>query len=155
METQRQICTFTLDEHYFGVPVEKVQEIVYSREMTRVPLAHPAVRGLVNLRGQLLTTIDLRCRLNLGEATGGPQATGDRRQVNVVLRSQDGIVALLVDAMGDVLELDETLFETPPETLDPFIRRLIEGVYKLDERLLLILDTENTVDLTDKTISTR
>ena len=148
METQRQICTFYIDEHYLGVPVEKVQEVVYSREMTRVPLAHPAVRGLVNLRGQLLTTIDLRCRLNL------PQATGDCRQVNVILRSQDSIVALLVDAMGDVLKLDETLLETPPETLDPFIRRLIQGVYKLDKRLLLILDTENTVDLSDKTIST-
>ncbi|MCH6551840.1 MAG: chemotaxis protein CheW, partial [Planctomycetes bacterium] len=71
---------------YLGVPVEIVQEVFYSREMTRVPLAHPAVRGLVNLRGQLLTTIDLRCRLNL------PEATGDCRQVNVVLRSQDGIV---------------------------------------------------------------
>ena len=148
MESLRQICTFYLDEHFLGVPVEKVQEVVYSREMTRVPLAHPAVRGLVNLRGQLLTTIDLRYRLNL------PEATGDRPQVSIVLRSQDGLVALLVDAMGDVLELDRELFETPPETLDPLIRRLIEGAYKLDGRLLLILDTENIIDLSDKTIST-
>lgn len=144
---KHQIVTFFLNEHLFGVPIEIVQEVIRLSQQTRVPLAHHAVRGLTNLRGQILTTIDLRRRLGLNE--GGDLAF----PVQVVLNTADGAVALLVDRMGDVLDVDQEQFESLPETLDPRIRRLIECVCKLEGQLLLILDTENAVDLSVDTDS--
>jgi purine-binding chemotaxis protein CheW len=139
-ETQ-QYCTFFLGERYFGVDVLRVQEIIRYQEMTRVPLAPPVVRGLINLRGQIVTAIDLRRRLELGD---GPH---DQPPLNVVVRTDDGAVSLLVDEIGDVLEVPTTLFERPPETLTGIARELISGAYKLEDRLLLVLDMERTVSL--------
>jgi purine-binding chemotaxis protein CheW len=137
-----QYCTFYVDGHYFGLDVLHVQEIIRHQEMTRVPLAPPVVRGLINLRGQIVTAIDLRRRLELGERPA------DRLPLNVVVQTDDGAVSLLVDEIGDVLDVPETLFERPPETLKGIARELIRGAYKLNDQLLLILDTERTVDLT-------
>jgi purine-binding chemotaxis protein CheW len=138
---ERQYCTFLADGHYFGVDVLDVRDIIRSQEMTRVPLAPPVVRGLINLRGQIITAIDLRRRLEL------PDRTGEQPPVNVVIQTGDGAVSLLVDEIGDVLQVPEALFETPPETLQGTARELIRGAYKLPDRLLLILDTARTVDL--------
>jgi purine-binding chemotaxis protein CheW len=134
-----QCCTFFLDEMYFGVEVRQVQEVIRYQEMTRVPLAPPGVQGLINLRGQIVTAIDLRQRLQLG-----PRA-GDQLPMNVVVRTDDGPVSLLVDEIGDVVEVDEASFERPCETIDDGARALISGVYKLKDRLLLVLDTEKAV----------
>jgi purine-binding chemotaxis protein CheW len=139
-ETQ-QYCTFFVDGHYFGLEVRRVQEIIRYQEMTRVPLAPPVVRGLINLRGQIVTAIDLRRRLELSDRPA------DQLPVNVVVQTDDGAVSLLVDEIGDVLEVPEKLFERPPATLKGTARELIRGAYKLAERLLLILDTERTVCL--------
>jgi len=138
---EHQYCTFYLDGHYFGLDVLKVQEIIRYQEMTRVPLAPPEVRGLINLRGQIVTAIDLRRRLDLKERPA------DHQPLNVVVRTDDGAVSLLVDEIGDVLEVSEKLFEGPPETLQGTARELIRGAYKLPDRLLLILDPERTVSL--------
>jgi purine-binding chemotaxis protein CheW len=138
-----QYCTFYLDGHYFGVDVLKVQEIIRYQEMTRVPLASPVVRGLINLRGQIVTAIDLRRRLKLRDRPD------EQLPLNVVVQTEDGAVSLLVDEIGDVLEVSENLFERPPETLRGTARELIRGAYKLPDRLLLILDTERTVCLTE------
>ena len=97
MADERQYCTFYLDGHYFGVDVLKVQEVIRYQEMTRVPLAPPVVRGLINLRGQIVTAIDLRRRLDL------PDRPADQLPVNVVVQTDDGAVSLLVDEIGDVL----------------------------------------------------
>jgi purine-binding chemotaxis protein CheW len=137
-----QYCTFFIAGHYFGLDVLKVQEIIRCQEMTRVPLAHPVVRGLINLRGQIVTAIDLRRRLEF------PDRQADQLPVNVVVQTDDGAVSLLVDEIGDVLEVPEKLFERPPETLQGTARELIRGAYKLKDHLLLILDTERTVSLT-------
>jgi purine-binding chemotaxis protein CheW len=142
MEDERQYCTFFVAGHYFGLDVLKVQEIIRYQEMTRVPLAPPVVRGLINLRGQIVTAIDLRRRLGLDDRTDG------HMPVNVVVHTDDGAVSLLVDEIGDVLKVPETLFETPPETLMETARELIRGAYKLTDGLLLILDSERTVSLT-------
>jgi purine-binding chemotaxis protein CheW len=139
---ERQYCTFFLDGHSFGVDVLKVQEIIRYQETTRVPLAPPVVRGLINLRGQIVTALDLRRRLDL------PDRPADQLPVNVVVQTDDGAVSLLVDEIGDVLRVPESAFERPPETLRGVARELIRGAYKLDGRLLLILDTERAVDLT-------
>jgi purine-binding chemotaxis protein CheW len=137
-----QYCTFFVDGHYFGLDVRKVQEIIRYQEMTRVPLAPPVVRGLINLRGQIVTAIDLRRRLELHDRRA------DQLPVNVVVHTDDGAVSLLVDEIGDVLEVPETAFERPPETLQGPARELIRGAYKLEDRLLLILEIEQTVNLT-------
>jgi purine-binding chemotaxis protein CheW len=142
MAARRQYCTFTVDGHYFGVDVLKVQEVIRYQEMTRVPLAPPEVRGLINLRGQIVTSIDLRRRLQLRDRPD------DLQPVNVVVHAEDGAVSLLVDEIGDVLEVSESSFERPPETLRGAARALIQGAYKLKDRLLLILDTARALDLT-------
>ncbi len=143
MTTSHQYCTFYLDDQCFGLDVLSVQEIVRHQPLTFVPLAHPIVRGVINLRGQIVTAIDLRKRLSL------PPRTESHEPVNVVVQTDDGAVSLLVDEIGDVLEVTEEHFERPPETLQGATRDLIQGVYKLTDRLLVILDPELIVTLPD------
>jgi len=138
---ETKFCTFTLTDYLFGVDVREVQEVLRYQEQTRVPLAPAVVSGLINLRGQIVTAIDLRRRLEL------PERPADQRPVNVVVRTEGGAVSLLVDQIGDVIEVADDLFEPPPETLAKFVRELILGAYKLEERLLLVLDCKKTVDL--------
>ncbi len=139
--SDRQFCTFFLDGLFFGVEVQKVQEVICYQEMTRVPLASRVIKGLINLRGQIVTAIDLRRRLELGDRKE------NQLPMNVVVRTDDGAVSLLVDEIGDVLEVDQKNFERPPETIRGVARELIRGVYKLKERLLLVLDTEKAVNI--------
>ena len=142
MSAHRQLCTFYLDGLFFGVEVQKVQEVIRYQEMTEVPLASPVVQGLINLRGQTVTAIDLRRRLDLTERPA------DKLPMNVVIRTDDGPVSLLVDEIGDVLEVDAEAFECPPETLRGVARELILGAFKLKDRLLLTLDSDRAVTLT-------
>src|SRR6516162_5320370 len=128
MTDAHQYCTFYADGHYFGLDVRRVQEITRYREMTRVPLAPPVVRGLINLRGQIVTAIDLRRRLGLKDSPT------DQLPVNVIVKTDDGAVSLLVDEIGDVVEVAEKHFEVPPETLRGSARELVRGAYKLPER---------------------
>ena len=139
-ETQ-QFCTFYLDNHFFGVEVEKVQEVLRYQDMTRVPLAPDTVEGLINLRGQIVTAIDLRKRLEFGSRKEG------QLPMNVVIRTEGGAVSLLVDEIGDVLETDEGSFENVPETLSGVARELVRGVHKLKGELLLVLDTDKAIDV--------
>jgi purine-binding chemotaxis protein CheW len=137
----KQFATFHLHGLFLGVDVLKVQEVIRYQEMTPVPIAPPMIRGLINLRGQIITAIDLRRRLEL------PDRAADQLPMNVVIRTDDGGVSLLVDEIGDVVEISESRFERVPETVTGAARDLIEGVYKLEDRLLLILDTERTANL--------
>ena len=140
-QTSKQFCTFFLNDLFFGVEVLQVQEVLRCQPMTRVPLSPPTVRGLINLRGQIVTAIDMRRRLGL------PPRNGEQAPMNIVVRTQDGAVSLLVDEIGDVLDMDAAAYERPPQNLDPAAKDLIRGVYKLKDRLLLVLDEERTVDL--------
>lgn len=149
MAETRQFATFFLDGLFFGVEVLKVQEVIRYQEMTRVPLALPVVSGLINLRGQIVTAIDLRRRLRLRERPAG------ELPMNVVVRTDDGALSLLVDEIGDVLEVAVDQLERAPETVDARARELLRGVSKLDGRLLLILDTERTVNLQDEPVHDR
>jgi purine-binding chemotaxis protein CheW len=123
------------------VDVLRVQEVLRFQQMTHVPKAPDVIEGLINLRGQIVTAIDLRRRLRL------PPRAGNQLPTNLVVRTDDGAVSLLVDEIGDVLDMDASAYEQPPENLDPAARNIIRGVYKLKDRLLLVLDTERTVDL--------
>src|SRR3954469_3839733 len=139
MTDTRQLCTFLLDGFLFGVEVVNVQEVIRYQDMTKIPLASPMVRGLINLRGQIVTAIDMRARLGL------PAVADTQQPMNVVLRTTDGVVSLLVDEIGDVLELDGREFERPPETMSGVFRDVVLGVYKLEGRLLLLLDVERII----------
>jgi len=141
MTNSKQFCSFFVNGLFFGVEVLKVQEVIRYQGMTRVPLAPTMIQGLINLRGQIVTAIDLRRRLELAPREA------DQLPMNVVVRSDDGAVSLLVDEIGDVVEIQDDIYERPPETLKGVARELVQGVYKLKERLLLILDTERTVNL--------
>src|SRR4051794_16643278 len=139
MASNQQFCTFFLNDLFFGVEVEKVQEVIRFQETTRVPLAPKVVGGLINLRGQIVTALDLRTRLEL------PERTETQVPMNVVIRTDDGAVSLLVDEIGDVVEVEQKDFEEPPDTLAGTARELISGAFKLKSRLLLRLDTERAV----------
>src|SRR6478672_3748050 len=125
----QQFCTFFLDGLRFGVDVQKVQEVVPYQEMTRVPLAPPTVRGLLNLRGQIVTGIDLRRRLDLPERPAG------NLPMNIVLRDEDSPVSFLVDDISEVVEVSAEECQRPPETLQGRVRELIQGVYPLPDEL--------------------
>ncbi len=139
--TSQRFATFYLDRLHFGIEVEQVQEVIRYQEMTRVPLASPVVQGLINLRGQIVTAIDLRRRLKLAARAEG------ELPMNVVVRTEDGALSLLVDEIGDVLEITDETFEPPLETIRGVARELIRGVYKLQDSLLLVLDTERAVQV--------
>jgi len=140
-QTNRQYATFFVDGLFFGVEVLQVQEVLRYQQMTPVPLAPEVIEGLINLRGQIVTAVDMRRRLKLK-----PRPEG-QTPMNTVVRTAEGAVSLLVDEIGDVLEVEGSTFEASPDNVDPAARELLRGVYKLKDRLLLILDTEKTIDL--------
>lgn len=141
MAYEKQYCTFYLDGLFFGVEVLNVQEVFRYQEMTKVPLASEVVRGLINLRGQIITAIDLRRRMKMEKLPEG------KLPMNVVVRTQEGVVSLLVDEIADVLEVADEDYEEPPETIHGVMREMVRGVYKLKDRLLLILDAEKAVQV--------
>jgi len=136
-----QFATFFVADLFFGIDVLCVQEVLRFQQMTRVPQAPEVIEGLINLRGQIVTAVDMRRRLRL------PSRSDNQTPMNMVVRTEDGAVSLLVDEIGDVLDVDASAYERPPENLDTGARELILGVYKLKDRLLLVLDTEKTVDV--------
>jgi purine-binding chemotaxis protein CheW len=137
----KQFCTFKLDGIFFGIDILQVQEIIRRLPFTRIPLAPTLIEGLVNLRGQIVTAIDMRLRIGLPPRPAGKQPT------HVVVRTEDGAASLLVDEIGDMMELSDDVHEAPPDTVQGPARELISGVYKLENDLLLVLDTAKTVDL--------
>jgi purine-binding chemotaxis protein CheW len=140
MSGLRQYCTFHAGGLYLGLDVRAVQEVIRHRELTGVPTASSVVRGLINLRGQIVTAIDLRRRLGL------PALADDATPFNVILRSKDGAVSLLVDEIDDVREVDLATINAPPETLRREVRSLVIGLFQLSDRLLLVLDADRVTD---------
>lgn len=135
----RQLCTFLVSDLVFGVDVIHVQEVIRHQQMTPVPLSPTVVSGLINLRGQIVTALDMRERLGLA------RRSREQLPTNIVVRHAEGVLSLLVDEIGDVVEVDPTSFEAPPDTLAPGSRALIDGVYKLKSQLLLLLNTDLAV----------
>lgn len=129
----RQICTFRVAELLCGLEVSDVQEIVRYHEMTPVPLAPHGVVGLLNLRGEVVTAVDLRRQLGL------PPRSEEVLATNVVVRTDHGVLSLLVDDIGDIVDVPEHLAEAPPPTMDARTRDFVQRVYKLEGELLLVL----------------
>ena len=140
MITTNSFCTFHLDHLYLGIEVFKVQEVIRFQQMTRVPLAKDGVRGLMNLRGQIVTALDLRQKFGMEDPDENYEP------MNVVVRTDDGSVSLLVDRIGDVVATDADQFEPPPDTLRGVPRELVRGAFKLEKGLLLILDIDRVIE---------
>ena len=141
VEPSSQYVTFCIDDLYFGIDVLEVQEVLRDQPVTRVPLAPAAIAGLINLRGQIVTAVDMRRRFKL------PPRIEGMMPLNAVIRTAEGPVSLMVDEIGDVVEVEAGDFETTPDNVNPTTRELMRGVYKLKDRLLLILDTAKAMDL--------
>lgn len=131
-----QFCTFYLEGALYGLRVDQVQEIVRHQEMTPVPLADAVIAGLINLRGQIVSALDLRVRLGL------PTRSRSQLATNVLVRHQDESVSLLVDEIGDVVDVPEDSFEDAPDSVVGEARTLARGVYKLPDKLLHVLDLQ-------------
>ena len=136
----QQFCTFYVGDLFLGIEVERVQEVLRDSDITPVPTAPASVRGLINLRGQIVTAIDLGTRFGIADREGGSSTV-------LVLDAGSSLLSFVVDRAGDVVEVNDESFEKPPDTLKGEARRLIRGTYKLQKRLLLVLDVENALEL--------
>ncbi|MEO6714777.1 MAG: chemotaxis protein CheW [Mycobacteriales bacterium] len=140
--TVTQFSTFSLDGQLYGIQVESVHSVTRFQALTHVPLAAPSVAGLLNLRGQVTTAIDMRVRLDL------PPRDADAIPMNVVVKTDDGLVSLLVDSIGDVENTTPDQFDDVPESMTGAARELVIGAYTLpNSQLLLALDVARTVDV--------
>lgn len=131
----KQLTTFYIDGDLFGVEVMKVQEVTGRPSVFGVPLAPKFVHGLVNLRGQIATAVGLR------EIFGKP-ASNEENQMSVVCKLDGNYVSLIVDSIGDVLEVDGAVFEPAPDAIPLEVRKFLKGIYKLQGQLLSVLDLE-------------
>jgi purine-binding chemotaxis protein CheW len=135
-----QFSTFLVDDRLYGVNIRVVQEITKSMAITEVPLAPVHVKGLINLRGQIATAVGLR---ELFELNASHKENG---KINVVCKSEAYLLSLVVDEVGDVLELDDLLFDPTPETVSPGVSKFMSGVYKLPDNLLSVIDIQKIID---------
>ena len=145
--TTQRFCSFWLAGQYFGVPVERVQEVMRDLAMTRVPLAPGFVRGLINLRGQIVASIDLRSSLGFSEGHCDDP-------MSIVINTDDGPMSLLVEEIGDVVEVDDSQRELPPEGFRPEVARLINHVYKFPDSVMLVIDCDRLVEIADRPSAT-
>jgi purine-binding chemotaxis protein CheW len=138
-----QLCGFKIGNGYYAISVLEVQEVIKPQLLTLVPLAPDYVRGLINLRGQIVTAISLRKLFGLPD---------DERDdyMNIIVRSGDSLYSLVVDEILDVIDVDKETYEGTPETLDQRVRQFISGVYKMDGRLLMLLDLDKILNIEAK-----
>jgi purine-binding chemotaxis protein CheW len=138
--SSNQFSTFWVDERLYGVNIKMVQEITKSMTLTEVPLAPNYIKGLINLRGQIATAVGLRelFEINRSDAENG--------KINVVCKCESYLLALVVDEVGDVLELEDNQYEYTPETVAPQVSRFMTGVYKLPNNILSVIDIQKIID---------
>lgn len=139
-EDEEQLVTMIVDDQLFGIPILRVQDIVEPTQITPVPRAPSAIAGVLNLRGRIVTVIDLR------ECLGAPPVSSENRLMSVTVEHNGDLFTLLVDSIGDVRSLPRAAFDKPPVTLDQRMRRLCSGVFRLEGQLLAVLDVEKVLD---------
>lgn len=140
----QQFCTFFLDKIYFGIDVLQVQEVMKFTQITPVPLAPPDILGLINLRGKIVTIIDIKSRLQMNQNIKNYE-NNHENNYNIILYNKSELVSLIVDDIGDVVEVAGNEFEPPPATLKGKIRSLLQGTYKLQDKFLLILNVDKVL----------
>ncbi len=143
MGEKNRLCGFKLGDAHYAIPVLDVQEVIHHLPLTNVPLAPDYVKGLINLRGQIVTSISLRKLFGFEEMEGNDS-------MNIIVRSGESLYSLIVDEIMDVIDVDEDFFEKTPETLNEKIRKYIGGVYKLKTNLLILLDLRKVLTIENK-----
>jgi purine-binding chemotaxis protein CheW len=143
-----EFASVVIGDQLFGIPVLQVRDVLASQRITRVPLAPPEVAGSLNLRGRIVTAIDVRIRLGLPERSA-EEASGKPR-MSVVVDHGGELYSLMVDAVGEVLSLAATDFERNPATLDARWREVSAGIYRLEASLLVVLDITRLLDISPR-----
>ena len=136
----QEFVTFTIAGQLFGIPVLQIQDVLSSYHITPIPLAPPEITGSLNLRGRVVTAIDVRLRLGL------PARPSDTESMSIVAENEGELYSLMVDAVGEVLALPQSAFERNLPTLDAKFRSFSEGIYRLDDQLLVVLDVNRLLD---------
>jgi Chemotaxis signal transduction protein len=134
--------TMTIADQLFGIPVLQVQDVLGHQRITRIPLAPPEVAGSLNLRGRIVTAIDVRLRLGL------PSRPKDKPGMSIVVDLRGELYSLMVDSVGEVLSLSNEDFERNPATLDPRWREVSTGIYRLNGQLMVVLDVPRLLNFT-------
>jgi purine-binding chemotaxis protein CheW len=136
-----EYVTVLLGGQLFGLPISRVQDVFTPQRLTRVPLARPEIAGVLNLRGRIVTAIDMRCRLGL------PKRDDTRLPMAVGIECRGESYGLLIDTVGEVLKLDDSAREPNPVNLDLRLAQISAGIHRLDGQLLVILDVERVLDM--------
>lgn len=134
VEKKSDFVTLSVDGQMFGIPVLQVQDVLNTVRITRVPLAPREVAGNLNLRGRIVTAIDMRACLNMT-----PRASS-AKSMNIVVEYKTELYSLVVDSVGEVLSLADNAFEQNPPTLARHLRDVSRGIFQLNDQLLIILD---------------
>lgn len=132
--------SFRLTEQWLGIPVVRVQEVLVAQRISPVPLAPLEIAGFLNLRGQIVTAIDLRAKLGL------PPRDAGESEMNIVVRDGDELFSLIVDAVGDVVEASADTLDPTPRTLDPIWRSACDGVIRMSMGLLVIMNVDEVLN---------
>lgn len=135
VESTHQYVTIFIRNQMFGIPVLQVHDILANQKITRIPLAPQEVAGSLNLRGRIVTAIDVRRRLRM------PPRDDGKNSMSVVVEVDGEPYSLIVDSVGEVLSLADNKLEKNPSTLDPLWREVSAGIFRLDNRLMVMLDT--------------
>lgn len=138
--SDNQLCGFRIGDGYYAVPVLDVQEVIKPQRVTSVPLAPEFIRGLINLRGQIVTQLSLKKLFGMEEKVSDDH-------MNIIVSRGDSLYALIVDEILDVIDVEGSSFEPTPDTLSPKIRRYIQGVYKLNKSLQILLDLDKIIEI--------
>jgi purine-binding chemotaxis protein CheW len=136
----REFLTIMIGDQIFGIPILQVQDVLGPQKVTRVPLAPRAVAGSLNLRGRIVTAIDVRACL------GMPPIEKTGLDMSVVVENGGELYSLMIDRVGDVMSLPARDFEKSPPTLDPQWRGVCQGIYRLKDRLLVVLDVPRLLE---------
>jgi purine-binding chemotaxis protein CheW len=136
-----EYVTVTIGGQLFGLPIGQVQDVFVPGRLTRVPLAPPEIAGVLNLRGRIVTAIDMRIRLGL------PERDGREEPMAIGVDADGESYGLVIDSVGEVLKLDDGDRQPVPVNLDARLGRVAAGVHRLDDRLLVILDVWRLLDV--------
>ena len=142
-----EYVTVLITEQLFGLPISRVQDVFMPERMTRVPLSAPEIAGVLNLRGRIVTAVDMRCRLGL------PKREDNRPAMAVGIEFKGESYGLLIDSVGEVLKLDESTVEPNPVNLDPRLARVSAGVHRLEGQFLVVLDVDRVLELSNEAIA--
>lgn len=138
--SSEELLTIYIAGQQFGISILQIQDVLRPHQITPIPLSNPEIEGALNLRGRIVTAMDVRKRLGL------PASEQKHERMSVVVEHDGELFSLLIDSVGDVLRLDKSQFDQVPQTLDPIWREVALGIYRLDGNLLIVLDVSKLLN---------